>query len=593
MDEAHKTRYSVHPRAYKMYHDLRDMYWWPGMKRDIATYVRKCLTCLKVKAEHQRPSGLLQQPEIPEWNWDNITIDFIMKLPRLYIDEIVAGHGVPVSIISDRDGRFTSTFLANITESLRDTIGYEYGLSTSDGWTKLSFGCASPFEALYGRKCRSPILWAEIEESRLIGPELGKRRLIRLDDSSVTKLSPWKGVIRFGNKGKLAPRYVGPFEILERIDHVAYRLRLPKELSSVHDTFHVSNNLKKCLADTNLHVPLGEVKIDKTLRFVKEPVEIMDREVKSLKRSKIPIVKVRWDSKRGLEFTWERKDHMKAKSKEEYEKNKKYELGREQEEAFQTLKDNLCNAPILSLPDGPEDFVVYYDTSNQGLGYVLMQKGKKELNMHQRRWIELFSDFDSEPFRFPSEKGECSGDLLALSGGVKGRENRQQKLLHGLGPNLMEMEGGDEVAGPMELPLKQFYPGPELVQETNDKVVLIKEKLKVPRDRQKSYADNRRKPLEFEIGDQVLLKVSPWKGVIHFGKKGKLAPRYVGPFEILERIGLDDYAYSVLVMVPGLGLSALADLTPSRTTACVASLEKLKLAGRSLGLVRPLGLHAE
>ncbi|GJY47514.1 putative reverse transcriptase domain-containing protein [Tanacetum coccineum] len=118
--------------------------------------------------------------------------------------------------------------------------------------------------------------------------------------------------VRFGKKGKLAPRFVGPFEILERIKPVAYRLRLPKELSSVQDMFHVSN-LKKCLADANLHVPLDEIKVDKTLHFVEEPLEIMDREVKTLKRSKIPIVKVRWNSERGPEFTWEREDHMKAK----------------------------------------------------------------------------------------------------------------------------------------------------------------------------------------------------------------------------------------------------------------------------------------
>ncbi|GKB48234.1 hypothetical protein Tco_0898987 [Tanacetum coccineum] len=123
---------------------------------------------------------------------------------------------------------------------------------------------------------------------------------------------PWKGVVRFGKKGKLAPRFVGPFEILERIKPVAYRLRLPKELSSVQDTFHVSN-LKKCLADANLHVPLDEIKVDKTLRFVEEPLEIMDREVKNLKCSKIPIVKVRWNFEHGPEFTWEREDHMKAK----------------------------------------------------------------------------------------------------------------------------------------------------------------------------------------------------------------------------------------------------------------------------------------
>ncbi|GJS32266.1 hypothetical protein Tco_0530648 [Tanacetum coccineum] len=121
-------------------------------------------------------------------------------------------------------------------------------------------------------------------------------------DRVLLKVMPWKGVVRFGKKGKLAPRYVGPFEIPERIGLVAYKLRLPEELNSMHDTFHVSN-LKKCVADANLHVPLNEIKIDKTLCFVEEPVEIMDREVKSLKRSGIPLVKVCWNSKRGPEFT--------------------------------------------------------------------------------------------------------------------------------------------------------------------------------------------------------------------------------------------------------------------------------------------------
>ncbi|GJR68135.1 hypothetical protein Tco_0014200 [Tanacetum coccineum] len=138
-----------------------------------------------------------------------------------------------------------------------------------------------------------------------------KPLMFEVGDLVLLKVSPWKGVLRFGKKGKLAPRYVRPFEILESIGLVAYRLRLPQELSSVHDIFHVSN-LKKCLADANLHVPFEEIKVDKTLRFVKEPVEIMDREVKKLKRSRIPIVKVRWNSKRGPEFTREREDFMKA-----------------------------------------------------------------------------------------------------------------------------------------------------------------------------------------------------------------------------------------------------------------------------------------
>nr|GEU58362.1 putative reverse transcriptase domain-containing protein [Tanacetum cinerariifolium] len=221
-------------------------------------------------------------------------------------------------------------------KGFRDEVGYEYGVLSPNGWSK----CAL-FEALYGRKCRSPILWAKIRESSLIGPELvkettdkvvlikeklkaaidrqksyadNKRKSLEVEvgDRFMQKVSHWKGVIRFGKKGKLAPWYVEPFDILEIIGPVAYWLRLLEELSGVHDTFHVSN-LKKCLADASLHVPLDEIKVDKTLRFIEEPVEIMDREVKRLKRSRISLVKIHWNSKRGPEFTWEREDFMKSK----------------------------------------------------------------------------------------------------------------------------------------------------------------------------------------------------------------------------------------------------------------------------------------
>ncbi|GJY37693.1 putative reverse transcriptase domain-containing protein [Tanacetum coccineum] len=157
-----------------------------------------------------------------------------------------------------------------------------------------SIRCAL-FEALYGRKCRSPVLWAEIREGSFIGPELVQETTDKVvGDHVMLKMSPWKGMVHFRKKGKLAPRYVGPFEILKRISHVAYRLRLPEELSGIHDTFHMLN-LKKYLADASLHVPLNEIKVDKTLYFVEEPVEIIDREIKSLKHSKISLVKVRWD----------------------------------------------------------------------------------------------------------------------------------------------------------------------------------------------------------------------------------------------------------------------------------------------------------
>ncbi|GJV45137.1 putative reverse transcriptase domain-containing protein [Tanacetum coccineum] len=129
MDEAHKSKYFVHPGADKMYYDLRDRYWWSGMKKDIAVYVSRCLTCLKVKAEYQRPSGLLQQLEIPEWKWKRIAMDFVIKLPRtsnslarLHLNEIVVRHGMPISIISDRDSHFTSRFWQSMQEALRTSL---------------------------------------------------------------------------------------------------------------------------------------------------------------------------------------------------------------------------------------------------------------------------------------------------------------------------------------------------------------------------------------------------------------------------------------------------------------------------------------
>ncbi|GJT89227.1 putative reverse transcriptase domain-containing protein [Tanacetum coccineum] len=175
--------------------------------------------------------------------------------------------------------------------------------------------------ALYGHKCRSPICWAEVRDSQLTGPEDRQKSYadvrrkpleFQVGDKVMLKVSPWKGVIRFGKRGKLNPRYIGPFKIIAKVGTVAYRLELPEKLSRVHSTFHVSK-LKKCLADEPLAIPLDEIQVDDKLNFIEEPVEIMDREVKRLKQSRILIVKVRWNSRRGPEFTWEREDQMQKK----------------------------------------------------------------------------------------------------------------------------------------------------------------------------------------------------------------------------------------------------------------------------------------
>ena len=410
LEEAHHSRFSIHPGGTKMYRDLKEKFWWYGMKREIAEYVAKCLTCQQVKAEHQRPSGLLQPLEVPEWKWDRITMDFIQGLPRTrrgndsiwviidrltksahflpvkttatleelarsYDKEVVRLHGVPQSIVSDRDPRFTSRFWS----AYQRAMGTKLNLSTayhsqSDGQSERTIqtledmlrACAidfrgnwddyvilmefsynnsyhssigmAPFEALYGRKCRSPLYWDEVGERAVEGPDIVqatvekiavvrdrlkaaqdrqkswadmKRKPLEFSvgEKVYLKVSPMKGIMRFGKSGKLSPRYVGPYEVIKRVGNLAYQLALPPELARIHDTFHVSQ-LRKYIPDPS-HVISYEPLLDREeTSYVETPVQILDRQDRVLRSKTIPFVKVKWSNHSENEATWELEENM-------------------------------------------------------------------------------------------------------------------------------------------------------------------------------------------------------------------------------------------------------------------------------------------
>ena len=413
MEEAHHSRYSIHPGSTKMYHDLKGVFWWGGMKKDLAEFVAQCPTCQQVKVEHQKPGGYMQCIEIPTWKWDMTNMDFVTGLPRsvnkfdsiwvivdrltksahflpvrsdytaeeyakLYLKEIVRLHGVPLSIISDRGAQFTAKFW----KSFQRSLGTRVNLSTAfhpqtDGQAERTIQtledmlrtCAldfkgswvehlpliefaynnsyhssikmAPYEALYGRKCRSPIGWFEVGETTLLGPDLVQQAMEKvkviqqrlktaqsrhksyadirrrglefsIGDWVFLKVSPMKGVMRFGKKGKLSPRYIGPYKITKRVGQVAYELELPQELSMVHPVFHVSM-LRKCIGDPSRITPIEDVQVTEDLTYEEVPVAILDRQVKKLRNKEMASVKVLWRNNQVEEITWEPEEVMTSK----------------------------------------------------------------------------------------------------------------------------------------------------------------------------------------------------------------------------------------------------------------------------------------
>ncbi|GAU46468.1 hypothetical protein TSUD_402350 [Trifolium subterraneum] len=410
LEEAHKSGFSIHPGSTKMYHDLKKNYWWPNMKTEIAEFVSRCIVCQQVKIEHQKPAGPLQPLEIPEWKWEHITMDFVTGLPRnqkgedsiwvivdrltksahfiavkstykvsryaeIFLEEIVKLHGVPVSIVSDRDPAFTSHFW----RAFQKAMGTRIRMNTSnhpqtdgqsertiqtledmlracileDGgnWSKhlhliefaynnsyhASTGMA-PYEALYGRKCRTPLCWTEVGDKGVLGPEIiqettlkiksvkehmrvaqsrqksyadHRRRPIEFEqgDHVFLRVTPKLGLRGVFKTKKLAPRYIGPYQILKRVGSVAYQLALPPSMSRMHDVFHVSQ-LRKFIPDPFVPVELESIDLQPDLTYQPDPIRVVDRDVKALRNKKIPVVKVEWSRAPDGEFTWELESEM-------------------------------------------------------------------------------------------------------------------------------------------------------------------------------------------------------------------------------------------------------------------------------------------
>ncbi|GJS16981.1 putative reverse transcriptase domain-containing protein [Tanacetum coccineum] len=311
--------FEIHPDGTRC---IKNRSWLPlfGNLRDlimhekaiIAEYVGKCLTCSRVKAECQKPSGLLVQLEIPMWKWERITMDFITKLPKtsnghdtiwVIVDRLTkSAHFIPTRE-TDRQS-FHIQILAIITKCFDGQS--ERTIQTLEDMLR---ACVIDFEKGWERHL--PL--TEVGDVQLTGPEIIQKTTKKIIQIQKCLQAARDRQRSYANiRRKPLEFQVGDCVMLKISPRkVAYKLELPEELSSVHSSFYVSN-LKKCLSDESLVIPIKELQLNDKLNFVEEPIEIMDREVKQLKQSRIPIVKVRWNSKRGPEFTWEREDQIRA-----------------------------------------------------------------------------------------------------------------------------------------------------------------------------------------------------------------------------------------------------------------------------------------
>ncbi|KAH0776371.1 hypothetical protein KY290_007782 [Solanum tuberosum] len=334
MEEAHSSRYSIHPNSTKIYRDLREVYWWSGLPRS-----RRQHDSIWVIVDRMTKSAHFLSAK---------TTHSAEDYARLYIQEVVRLHGIPVSIISDTGAQFTAQFW----KSFQKGLGLNVNLSTAfhpqtDGQAERTIQTLediiqmAPYEALYGRRCRSPIGWFEVGEAGLIGPDLVhqamekvkviqerlkmaqsrqksytdvRRRALEfeVDDWVYLKVSPMKGVMRFGKKGKLSPRYIGPYRIAKRIGNIAYELELPQELAAVNPVFHISM-LKKCMGDPSLIIPTENIGIKDSLSYEEILIQILDRQVRKLRTKEVASVKVLWRNQFVEEATWEAEEDMKKR----------------------------------------------------------------------------------------------------------------------------------------------------------------------------------------------------------------------------------------------------------------------------------------